>query len=161
MLGLRDLGQAIADQQGFGAGLFVEVLQIMAAQHFVRHDGVEDGLLLAGMEIERARLACVFAEPPAQQFGGGGRDQLVDIGDAGCQAGAELFGTLGQRFGKHQRVVRLDAHGPATTFTTSASKPNTSTTRTQMRRSPALRGTLKLARSITRRASPSFAVLPR
>ena len=47
-----------------------------AAQHFMRHDGVEDRLLLAGMEIERAGQR-VFAEPPAQQFCGGRRDQFA------------------------------------------------------------------------------------
>src|SRR3546814_4169273 len=64
------------------------------------------------MEVERARLAGVFAEPPMQQLRRGGRDQVVQVDGAGFQAIAELLGMSGQGSGEDQRVVgRFGGHG--------------------------------------------------
>src|SRR5690606_34361193 len=137
------------------------MLEVERAEHLVGDDGVEDCLPLARVEVECTRLAGILAEPPVQQLGRGRRDHLVQVGGAGFQIQAELLGALGQRLGEDQGISGAHGVGSATVVTTSASKPNTSTTRTQMRRSPALRGMVKAARSTTLSASPSFAVFPR
>src|SRR3546814_20141057 len=69
---------------------------IEGAQHLVRHDRVEDRLPLSRMEVERARLAGVFAEPPTQQLRRRGRDQVVQADGAVFQALAELPGLPGK-----------------------------------------------------------------
>lgn len=73
-------------------------------------DDVEDRLALAGMEVERARLDRVLAEPPAQQFRRHRGDQFEDVGDAVFQADTELFGALGQGCGQGQRIGGI-THG--------------------------------------------------
>ena len=54
VLVLRHVGEPRAFQQGIGTHLLVQIRQVRAGQHLVRHDHVEDRLALAGMEIERA-----------------------------------------------------------------------------------------------------------
>ena len=168
VFGCRHLDQPGAHQQRIGRGLLVQVQQRGRSQHLVRHDGVQDGLLLSGMEVEPS--ACVhhvLAEPPLQQLGGGGRDEIQQVGSARLQPQAQLPGLGGQACGQRELVVGLGAHTAPTVVTTSASKPNTSTTRTHTLRGLALALALALALMVTvavvttRNSSASLAVLPR
>lgn len=88
VLGLVELGQqrAAVFQQCLGAGLVVEVGQTVCIQHFVGDDGVEDGLALARVEVERAAADRLVRKPPAEQDRGGRRDQLQQLGIAAVQA---------------------------------------------------------------------------
>ena len=72
---LRHLVQSRSGQQRVGRSGAVQVEQVPLVvalpQHFMRDDGVQDGLLLPGMKIKSA--ACehhVFAKPPLEQFAG-------------------------------------------------------------------------------------------
>ena len=59
-------------------------------QQLVRDDGVQDGLLLPGVEVQPA--ACshhVLAEPPGQQLGRGRRNEFQQLGRAGFETEAQ------------------------------------------------------------------------
>lgn len=173
VLGLADLGQTLAGQQRIRRDPLVQLLQRGAAQHFVGDDGIEDRLALSRMEIRPAPCravpcrARIRAEPPGEQLGGGRRDQREDLRHALFQTDAQRIGTGAQGVGQSQSlaaVVVESAHRPPSTPTstlTSASKPNTSTARTQTRRGPGLAGTLNTASVVTRSGSPSPSRLPR
>ncbi len=132
----------------------------------MRHDGVQDGLLLPHVKAQaQAAGDHVVTEPPAKQIGRDGGDQVEDIGCTVLQADAQLLGLGRERLGQ-RKLVLLDGLGGAhagisTVDTTSASKPNTSTTRTHTLRGPALSGACTTAWVTTRSGSPSLAVLPR
>ena len=71
------------------------------AQHLVRHDGVQNRLLLPGVKVKStARCHHVFVKPPQQQLGGSGRYPFQNVRSARFQAQAELVGFGGQTEGE-------------------------------------------------------------
>lgn len=71
-------------------------MRLLFAQHLVRHDGVQNGLLLPGMEVQPiASGHHIFAKPPQQQLGGGGCDQRQNVGRARFKAQAVMVGSGG------------------------------------------------------------------
>ncbi|MNV00819.1 hypothetical protein D3C71_910030 [compost metagenome] len=132
------------------------------AQYLVRHDGIQNGLLLPPMEVQAlARQHHVLAKPPQQQLRSSGRHQFQNICRARLQPQTQLLGLGSQACGQGQLIIGFGAHAAPTVVTTSASKPNTSTTRTHTLRGPSLAGAVTVAEVTTRSASASLAVLPR
>ncbi len=89
VLRLRHLGHAAAGQQGIRRGVLIQLQQRGCPQHFMRHDGIQNRLLLPGVEVQpTARRHHILAEPPFQQFRRRGRDEIQDFGRVGFQAKA-------------------------------------------------------------------------
>lgn len=126
-----DLGIPRAHQQYVRRGNLVEVLQRGNAQHLMGIDNVEQGLPLSGVEIERPGILKFGLKPPFQQFRRDLGNLIEDRSLAGLQTRAGVLGLGRQALGKRKII---DARHHATSITASASKPNTSTTRTQTRR---------------------------
>ena len=134
-----NLGIPCAGQHHVRSGNLVEVLQGRNAQNLMGIDHVQQGLPLAGMEIEGAGVLKFSLEPPLQKLGRDLRDVIEDRRFAGFQTGAGFLDLGRQSFGKRKII---DACHHATSTVASASKPNTSTTRTQTRRGPFFWGML-------------------
>ena len=167
---LRHFTHPAASQQRVRRSLLIEIEQSIGLQNLMRDDGVEYRLPLPRMKIQRAaRGDHILAKPPLQQLRRSGRDQFINIRHAIFQADTKLIGLRGQASGESELIFgfcrRLGrgevTHAASTVATTSASKPNTSTTRTHTRRAPCLAGSVNTALVTTRSGSPSLSVLPR
>ena len=106
----RHLGQPRAHQQRIGRHLLVQVFErpvrMSIAQHLVRHDGVQDGLLLPGMKVQPvARIHHVLAKPPVQQLGGGGGHEVQQVGGAIFEPQGQLVGFGRECGGEGQGIV--------------------------------------------------------
>ena len=180
MLRLREVVHAIAREQRIRRDLLIQCQQIRRRQHLMCDDGVQNRLFLAYVKVQRTtRHRHVIAEPPLEQFRRCWRHEVKDFRATGFKADAQRFCSCREGLRQRERArlvtivhvcrlaacrahafARADATA-ATVLTTSASKPNTSTTRTHTLRVPALAGTVTSACVVTRSGSPSLAVLPR
>src|SRR5699024_11116062 len=146
----------------FRSDCLVEITQTGCAEDFVRVDDVEDRGALSSVEIQLSKLAVILLEPETQQLCRH-RGDLVEqlrtgtIDDPGDLRANDRRKPLGKR------EVSKTTHACSSTpeMTTSDSKPNTSTARTQTVRGPSAWGRSSTAVVTTRSASPSFSVLPR
>jgi len=162
VLGLYDFRENAAFEQGVRRDGLIKGLQVGRVQNFVGNDSVEDGAFLSGVEIEAPCKTKVFEKPPAQQVCRNRRDLFVYRGAAVFQSPAKFLCLRGQCGSERHGRRRVRVHAVASTVATaSASKPNTSTARTQIRRVPFLRATSRFASVTTRNGSPSFSTLPR
>ncbi len=128
----------------------------------MRVDNVQDRGPLPDVEVQFAKVGVVLLEPEAQQLGCHRRDVIEQLrAGAVGNAGDQRINNCREPFGEWE--VSEATHDRASTpeMTTSDSKPNTSTARTQTVRGCSTRVISSSAAVTTRNSSPSLSVLPR
>jgi len=158
-----DLAQHSPIEHGVARNRLVQLAKALGAQHLVGIDDVDDGSALALVEVEGTQVDEVLLKPELEEFCGGRcylAEQLrLQPSD---QVGYLWINQLGDAGSERETIPRLGHRFiPTSTMTTSDSKPNTSTARTQTRRSPSPIGICRWAVVTTRRGSLSCSVLPR
>ena len=158
----RNLSKHAPLKHRFRSDCLIEITETGCSEDFVRVDDVEDRGALSSVEIQLTQFAVVLQEPETQQLGRHRSDLVEHLRTSAIDDPRDQRVNDGRKpLGK--RKVSKTAHGCTSTpeITTSDSKPNTSTARTQTVRGPSAWGRSSTAVVTIRSSSPSFSVLPR